>query len=66
MTAKPRARDLGLPFMGTPGPDNALTDVPGVLVGYSTIVDGEGALEVGKGPIRRGVTAILPKGRQDR
>ena len=66
MTGNPRARDLGLPFSGTPGPDNALTDVPGVLVGYSTIVDGNEVLGTGKGPVRTGVTAILPKGRHDR
>ena len=58
----PRARDLGLDFPGTPGPHNALTDVPGVLVGYSTLISGEGPLVVGEGPIRTGVTAILPRG----
>ena len=57
-----RARDLGLKFPGTPGTCNALTDVPGVLVGYSTLVDGEGPLVVGQGPVRTGVTAILPRG----
>ena len=57
-----RARDLGLEFSGTPGPHNALTDVPGVLVGYSTLVSGEGPLVVGEGPVRTGVTAILPRG----
>jgi len=61
---KPRARDLGIPFDGYPGPLNALTDVPGVEVGYTTIVSGEGELEVGTGPIRTGVTAILPRGKQ--
>ena len=66
MSSKPRARDLGLPFVGETGPLNALTDVPGILVGYSTIVEGDGPLVVGKGPIRTGVTAVLPKGRQDR
>jgi D-aminopeptidase len=66
MTIKPRARDLGLPFIGSPGPNNALTDVPGILVGFTTIISGEGPLETGKGPVRTGVTAILPKGRQDR
>jgi D-aminopeptidase len=60
---KPRARDLGLDFPGTTGPDNAITDVPGVRVGYSTIMEGEGALVVGEGPVRTGVTAILPRGR---
>ena len=66
MTIKPRARDLDLPFIGSPGPNNALTDVPGILVGFTTIISGEGPLETGKGPVRTGVTAILPKGRQDR
>lgn len=56
------ARELGLPLEGEPGEYNAITDVPGVQVGYSTIIEGEGALEVGKGPIRTGVTAILPRG----
>ncbi len=60
---KPRARDLGVPFDGTPGPGNAITDVRGVAVGHSTIIRGEGALEVGVGPVRPGVTAILPRGR---
>src|SRR5256885_553010 len=58
-----RARDLGIPFEGTPGKFNAITDVPGVEVGYTTLISGEGKLEVGKGPIRTGVTAILPRGR---
>jgi len=60
---RPRARDLGIPFVGTPGPENAITDVSGVAVGYSTIIEGSGKLEVGKGPIRTGVTAILPRGK---
>jgi D-aminopeptidase len=59
---KPRARDLGVPFDGTPGPLNAITDVVGVLVGHTTLISGEGKLQVGKGPIRTGVTAILPRG----
>ncbi len=59
-----RARDLGLPFRGTPGPLNAITDVPGVLVGMTTIIAGYGPLEPGQGPVRTGVTAILPRGRQ--
>jgi L-aminopeptidase/D-esterase-like protein len=59
---KPRARDLGVPFDGTPGPLNAITDVAGVEVGHSTIISGEGKLVVGKGPVRTGVTAILPRG----
>jgi D-aminopeptidase len=57
-----RARDLGIPFDGTPGKLNAITDVPGVEVGYTTLISGEGKLEVGKGPVRTGVTAILPRG----
>src|ERR1700730_4500738 len=58
-----RARDLGIPFDGTPGPFNAITDVTGVEVGYTTLISGEGKLEVGKGPVRTGVTAILPRGK---
>lgn len=61
--AGPRARDLGIPFDGTPGPLNAITDVAGVTVGHTTLISGEGKLEVGKGPVRTGVTAILPRGR---
>lgn len=61
--AKPRARDLGVPFDGTPGPLNAITDIAGVTVGHTTIISGEGKLQVGKGPVRTGVTAILPRGR---
>src|SRR5437868_11418452 len=57
-----RARDLGILFEGTPGKFNAITDVPGVEVGYTTLISGEGKLEVGKGPVRTGVTAILPRG----
>ena len=55
---KPRARDLGVPFDGTPGGNNAITDVKGVEVGHTTLISGEGKLEVGKGPVRTGVTAI--------
>lgn len=62
--AKPRARALGVPFDGAPGPLNAITDVSGVEVGHSTIIQGEGALRVGMGPVRTGVTAIWPTGRQ--
>ena len=58
-----RARMLGVPFEGTPGALNAITDVPGVTVGYATLISGEGKLEIGKGPVRTGVTAILPRGR---
>jgi len=59
-----RARDLGIPFEGTPGALNAITDVPGVEVGQVTRVSGEGALKVGVGPIRTGVTVVLPRGRR--
>jgi D-aminopeptidase len=61
--AKPRARDLGVPFDGTPGQLNAITDVPGVIVGHTTLISGEGKLQVGKGPVRTGVTAVLPRGK---
>ena len=61
--AKPRARDLGVPFDGTPGPLNAITDVAGVTVGHTTLISGEGKLEIGKGPVRTGVTAVLPRGK---
>ncbi len=60
---KPRARELGIPLEGVPGPLNAITDVPGVEVGHATIIRGEGPLKVGKGPVRTGVTAILPRGK---
>jgi len=60
--ARPRARDLGVPFDGTPGPLNAITDVAGVTVGHSTIITGQGPLVVGQGPVRTGVTAIFPRG----
>jgi len=60
---RPRARDLGVPFDGTPGPLNAITDVAGVAVGQVTLIQGDGKLVVGKGPVRTGVTAILPRGR---
>jgi L-aminopeptidase/D-esterase-like protein len=58
---KVRARDLGVPFEGTPGPLNAITDVKGVAVGHKTLISGEGDLQIGKGPIRTGVTAIRPR-----
>lgn len=61
---KPRARDLGIPFSGTPGPLNAITDVQGVEVGHSTIIAGKGENKIGKGPVRTGVTAIFPRGKQ--
>ena len=60
---KPRARDLGIPFVGTPGAFNAITDVQGVEVGYSTIISGKGNNTVGNGPVRTGVTAIFPRGK---
>src|ERR1700739_876837 len=61
--AKPRARDLGVPFDGTPGPLNAITDVAGVTVGHTTLISGEGKLVVGEGPVRTGVTAVFPRGK---
>jgi L-aminopeptidase/D-esterase-like protein len=61
---KPRARDLGIPFIGAPGPLNAITDVQGVEVGHSTIITGSGKNLVGKGPVRTGVTAIFPRGKK--
>jgi D-aminopeptidase len=60
---KPRARDIGIPFDGTTGKFNAITDVLGVEVGYSTIIEGQGENVLGKGPVRTGVTAILPRGK---
>lgn len=60
-----RARDLGVPFDGTPGPLNAITDVKGVEVGHTTLISGEGKLQQGVGPVRTGVTAILPRGKSD-
>jgi L-aminopeptidase/D-esterase-like protein len=60
----PRARDLGVPFDGTPGPLNAITDVSDVEVGHTTLIRGEGKLVVGQGPVRTGVTAVLPRGRR--
>jgi D-aminopeptidase len=61
--AKPRARDLGVPFDGTPGLYNAITDVKGVEVGHTTLISGSGKLKVGEGPVRTGVTAVLPRGK---
>lgn len=58
-----RSRDIGIPFPGTPGPFNAITDVLGVEVGFATLIAGEGPLKVGQGPVRTGVSAILPRGR---
>ena len=59
-----RARDLGIPLNGTPGDLNAISDVRGVEVGHVTLISGEGKLIVGKGPVRTGVTAILPRGKK--
>jgi D-aminopeptidase len=64
--AKPRARDLGVPFDGNSGPLNAITDIKGVEVGHTTLISGDGALKVGVGPVRTGVTAILPRGKDSR
>ncbi|MEI9420709.1 P1 family peptidase [Mesorhizobium sp. Cs1299R1N1] len=64
-SGKPRARSFNIGFDGTPGPFNAITDVPGVAVGYATLISGDGPLVVGKGPVRTGVTAILPKPRDE-
>lgn len=61
---KPRARDLGVPFEGTPGALNAIVDVAGVEAGHRTLISGEGKLQVGSGPVRTGVTAIWPRGKQ--
>jgi L-aminopeptidase/D-esterase-like protein len=60
---RPRARDLGVPFEGTPGALNAITDVAGIEVGHRTLISGEGKLNVGVGPVRTGVTAIFPRGK---
>src|SRR3954452_9300327 len=62
--ARPRARELGIPFDGIPGQLNAITDVAGIEVGHVTLISGEGKLVVGKGPVRTGVTTILPRGRE--
>ncbi len=63
--ARERARDLGIPLDGTPGPLDAITDVHGVTVGHTTLIDGAGRLATGRGPVRTGVTAIFPRGRDD-
>ena len=60
---KPRARYLGVPFDGTPGALNAITDLNGVDVGHTTLISGSGKLKVGEGPVRTGVTAVLPRGK---
>jgi len=62
---KPRARDLDIPLLGKPGRYNAITDVERVTVGHTTIIEGDGQLIVGKGPVRTGITAILPRGKVD-
>src|SRR5688572_6253887 len=62
---KERARGLKIPFEGTTGKYNAITDVPGLEVGYKTLISGSGKLVYGKGPVRTGVTVILPKGKTD-
>ena len=61
---KPRARDLGIPFDGLPGSLNAITDVAGVEVGLTTLISGKGPLVVGRGPVRTGVTAVFPRGKE--
>jgi L-aminopeptidase/D-esterase-like protein len=61
---KQRARDLGIPFDGSPGPLNAITDVQGIEVGHATIISGNGKMIAGKGPVRTGVTAIFPRGKK--
>jgi len=61
---RPRARDIGIPFDGTPGPLNAITDVRGVEVGVATIIRGQGALKQGEGPVRTGVTVVFPRGKE--
>ncbi|HEY9286347.1 MAG TPA: P1 family peptidase [Pyrinomonadaceae bacterium] len=63
---RPRARDIGVPFDGTPGQFNAITDVKGVEVGHTTLISGEGKLVVGRGPVRTGVTAVFPQGKNFR
>lgn len=64
LAQKPRARELGIPLNGRPGPHNAITDVPGVEVGHTTLIKGDGKLVVGQGPVRTGVTVIHPKGKK--
>ena len=66
LQSKPRARDLGVPFDGDRGRLNTITDVKGVEVGHTTLISGEGALKVGAGPVRTGVTAILPRGKNSK
>src|ERR1035437_1102902 len=61
----PRARDLGVPFEGQTGKFNSITDVPGVAVGHTTLIAGDGPLVVGQGPVRTGVTVVLPRGKRN-
>src|SRR5580658_5566752 len=61
-SGRPRARAIGIPLGGAPGPLNAITDVAGLAVGYRTLIRGSGPRIVGEGPVRTGVTAILPRG----
>ncbi len=61
LAQNPRGRALGIPFDGTSGPNNAITDVAGIAVGHTTLIRGEGKLVPGQGPVRTGVTAILPR-----
>ena len=60
-----RARDLGIPFEGVTGRYNAITDIPGVEVGYSTLIRGSGKWKAGEGPVRTGLTVVLPKGKSE-
>ncbi len=64
-SGEPRARSFAIPFDGVPGANNAITDVAGVSVGYATLISGDGPMVVGKGPVRTGVTAILPRPNED-
>ena len=65
LSQRQKARDIGIPFEGSPGKFNAITDVKGVEVGYCTLISGQGQNVRGKGPVRTGVTAILPRGRNN-
>jgi len=61
---KPRSRDLGIPFEGSPGPLNAITDVPGVEVGHTTLIEEKGTSKTDRGPVRTGLTAVFPLGKE--
>ncbi len=63
MSTRVRARDIGIPFKGTPGAFNSITDVCGVEVGHRTLIEGSGQLSTGQKPIRTGVTVVLPRGK---